>query len=152
MPIERLPLDQNQKNIARDLGLSDDFMRILSMRGLATEQEIISFLRPSFDKMSSPFDIDGMKESKDKLRAITFTLRDRLIADGAKDCLLLGAGGCGVCERCSKLDGEPCKAPHLAIPGLEAYGVNVSKLAAAAGMKYINGVNTVTYFGAILFN
>lgn len=101
-------------------------------------------------QLEDSFDIDGMRESKDKLRTITFTLRDRLIADGAKDYLLLGAGGCGVCARCSKLDNEPCKAPSLAIPSLEAYGVNVSKLAAAAGMKYINGVNTVTYFGAIL--
>jgi hypothetical protein len=34
---------------------------------------------------------------------------------------------------------------------LEAYGFNVSRLAAAADMKYINGQNTVTYFGAVLF-
>jgi hypothetical protein len=38
------------------------------------------------------------------------------------------------------------------MPSLEAYGVNVSKLAASAGMKYINGQNTVTYFGAVLFS
>ena len=68
MPIERLPLDENQLKIALDLGLSHDFMRILSMRGLSTEQEIISFLRPSFDKMSSPFDIDGMKEAADRIK------------------------------------------------------------------------------------
>ena len=34
---------------------------------------------------------------------------------------------------------------------LEAYGINVSKLAEVAGMNYINGKDTVTYFGAILF-
>ena len=34
---------------------------------------------------------------------------------------------------------------------LEAYGVNVSELASASGMKYINGQNTVTYFGAVFF-
>jgi hypothetical protein len=38
------------------------------------------------------------------------------------------------------------------MPSLEAYGVNVSALASAAGMKYINGQNTVTYFGAVLFD
>lgn len=27
----------------------------------------------------------------------------------------------------------------------------VSELAASCGMKYINGQNTVTYFGAVLF-
>ena len=34
---------------------------------------------------------------------------------------------------------------------LEAYGINVSRMAQTAGMKYINGTNTVTYFGAVLF-
>ena len=31
-------------------------------------------------------------------------------------------------------------------------GMNVSLLAKAAGMKYVNGQNTVTYFGAMLFS
>ena len=66
--------------------------------------------------------------------------------------LHLGAGGCGVCERCAKQTGEPCRFPHLALASLEAYGVNVSQLAQAANMKYINGQNTVTYFGAVLFS
>ena len=38
----------------------------------------------------------------------------------------------------------------LAMSSLEAYGINVSVLAPQAGMKYINGINTVTYFGAVL--
>jgi hypothetical protein len=38
------------------------------------------------------------------------------------------------------------------MPSLEAYGINVSELAKAAGMNYINGQNTVTYFGAVLFS
>ena len=45
---------------------------------------------------------------------------------------------------------EPCRFPEKAIGSLEAYGVNVSLLAQTAGMRYINGQNTVTYFGAIL--
>ena len=40
---------------------------------------------------------------------------------------------------------------ELAMPSLETYGINVSELAASSGMKYINGQNTVTYFGALLF-
>jgi len=38
------------------------------------------------------------------------------------------------------------------MPSLETYGINVSRLAPAVGMKYVNGVNTVTYFGAVLFS
>ena len=39
-----------------------------------------------------------------------------------------------------------------AMPSLEAYGVNVSQLAKTAEMKYVNGQDTVTYFGAVLFS
>ena len=34
---------------------------------------------------------------------------------------------------------------------LETYGIAVSELAALAGMNYINGSDTVTYFGAVLY-
>jgi predicted metal-binding protein len=79
-------------------------------------------------------------------------LRGVFAQAGMTHVLHLCAGGCGVCERCAKQDGQPCRAPELAMPSLEAYGVNVSALASAAGMKYINGQNTVTYFGAVLFD
>ena len=57
--------------------------------------------------------------------------------------------GCRVCPVCGKRTGEPCRHPQQAISSLEAYGVNVSLLAQAAGMRYTNGQNTVTYFGAV---
>ena len=63
--------------------------------------------------------------------------------------LFMGAGGCRICKRCAKLDNEPCRFPEEAMSSLEAYGANVSALARSAGMKYINGVDTVTYFGAV---
>ena len=65
--------------------------------------------------------------------------------------LHLGAGGCRLCPVCGKKTGEPCRFPHKALASLESYGINVSKLAAQCGMRYINGENTVTYFGAALF-
>ena len=64
------------------------------------------------------------------------------------EALLLGAGGCRLCPRCAKADNQPCRFPDAALASLEAYGVNVSLLAPQAGMQYINGANTVTYFGA----
>ena len=64
--------------------------------------------------------------------------------------LILGAGGCRICKSCAVLINEPCRHPERAIGSLEAYGINVSKLAQAAKMNYINGKDTVTYFGAIL--
>ena len=65
--------------------------------------------------------------------------------------LHLGAGGCHMCGVCAKRTNEPCRHPELAMPSLETYGIDVSELAASSGMKYINGQNTVTYFGALLF-
>ena len=66
--MERTALAPTQTAMARKLGLSDDFMRILAMRGLDTEDEILSFLRPSLDEMSSPFDIDGMREGAERIK------------------------------------------------------------------------------------
>lgn len=67
----------------------------------------------------------------------------------AKDILHLGAGGCRVCEVCAKRTNEPCRFPEQAMASLETYGVAVSELAAKCGMNYINGQNTVTFFGAV---
>ena len=66
--------------------------------------------------------------------------------------LHLGAGGCHVCERCAKMDDQPCRFPEKAVSSLETYGVNVSELAKSAGMKYINGQDTVTYFAAMFID
>ena len=65
--------------------------------------------------------------------------------------LVLSAGGCPVCSECAAVQNEPCRFPERARASLEAYGIAVSELAALCGMKYINGANTVTYFGAYLF-
>ena len=83
---------------------------------------------------------------------IPMELRKKLDGAPFKRVMHLGAGGCGVCKVCAKRSDEPCRFPDLAIASLESYGVNVSAMAASAGMKYINGVNTVTYFGAVLFD
>jgi len=66
--------------------------------------------------------------------------------------LLLTAGGCRLCRICGAVTGEPCRFPEKAHPSLEAYAINVSSVAAACGLKYINGQNTVTYFGMVLID
>ena len=99
------------------------------------------------------YDFEGMMEAGAAHNRLVQQIRDHISPDAyGKDfskILHLGAGGCRVCEVCAKKTGEPCRFPEKALASLEAYGVNVSKLAAAAGMKYINGQNTVTYFGAV---
>ena len=99
--------------------------------------------------LEDSFDIEGMQSAKNDFSKLIQTMR-RSFPD--PEVLHLGAGGCGVCEICAKREDLPCRFPDLAVASLEGYGINVSKLAASAGMKYINGQDTVTYFGAVLFS
>ena len=104
-------------------------------------------------KLEDSFDYEGMVAAKQQMPKIIGQLRaelDKKIKPTKS--LHLGAGGCGVCDVCAKRTNEPCRLPHLATSSLEAYGINVSELAKAADMKYINGQDTVTYFGAVLFD
>ncbi len=102
-------------------------------------------------ELEDSYDFEGMIAAKKRSYPLSRSLRRLFEGDEFAGVLHLGAGGCGVCEICAKQTGETCRFPGLAMPSLEAYGINVSKLAEASGMKYINGQNTVTYFGAVLF-
>ncbi len=90
MPTPRLPLDEKQIAISTKLGLSQDFMRILASRGLNDEKEILSFLRPSLDSMSSPFDIDGMKEASERIKKAILG-KEKILIFGDYDCDGIGA-------------------------------------------------------------
>jgi predicted metal-binding protein len=65
--------------------------------------------------------------------------------------LLLGAGGCLICEKCSIVDNKPCRFPDKAFTSVEACGIDVMSLSKSAGVKYNNGVNTVTFMGVVLY-
>lgn len=103
----------------------------------------------TIDTLEDSYDFEGMMRAGARMNRLTQEVRRLLPAD-ADAYLLLGAGGCRICQRCAKQEDQPCRCPDKALASLEAYGVNVSELAKLAGMKYINGVNTVTYFGAVL--
>jgi predicted metal-binding protein len=100
--------------------------------------------------LEDSYDIEGMEKAKvnhsklaKKINAEVKSIYD--------DYLQLTAGGCDICPTCAITDDKPCRFPDKAISSLEAYCMNVSTLAGLCGMKYINGQNTVTYFGAYLF-
>ncbi len=96
------------------------------------------------------FDFEGMVEASKRHAKVTDAITEMIFANVHDDILRLSAGGCPVCEVCAKRTDEPCRNPDKALASLEAYGIYVAKLAAQCGMKYINGPNTVTYFGAYL--
>ena len=103
-------------------------------------------------RLEDSFDVEGMTEARESQRKLSQALRSAFQSAGLSHALHLSVGGCGVCRPCAKVKGVPCVHPELAMSSLEAYGINVSRMAQTAGMKYINGANTVTYFGAVLFS
>lgn len=103
------------------------------------------------DPLEDSFDFEGMMAAAARSSRIGQRLTGLFRGWGLPRWLQLGAGGCHVCGECARRANEPCRHPDLALASLETYGIDVSRLAAAAGMNYINGPNTVTYFGALLF-
>ncbi len=103
--------------------------------------------------LEDSYDFEGMMAALRRHREVTDRITDAVReAIGESDILQLSAGGCVICETCAKRQDLPCVHPDRALASLEAYGIYVSKLAELAGMNYINGKNTVTYFGAYLFS
>jgi predicted metal-binding protein len=127
-----------------DVGDIDTLMAEVKKYDYALVYQTVTVLEDSFD-------FEGMIAAKKRTYPISQSLRDVFFDMNISKVLHLGAGGCGVCEKCAKQTGEPCRFPKKALPSLEAYGINVSALAKSAEMKYINGQDTVTYFGAVLF-
>jgi predicted metal-binding protein len=101
--------------------------------------------------LEDSFDIEGMHEASLRHNRLVQAVQAAAKASG-EDGLVLGAGACGACKTCTKREGKPCRFPERAVLSLEACGVDVSQLAKLAGLKYINGANTVTYFGVLLYH
>lgn len=101
-------------------------------------------------ELEDSFDFEGMQEAGKNHEAVSGRIFKELQSEYPEG-LRLTAGGCSICRVCGAKTGEPCRFPDQAISSLEAYCMNVSELAGKCGMKYINGVNTVTYFSGFLF-
>ena len=111
-----------------------------------------ALLYQTVSPLEDSFDIEGMLKAGAHHAALSQRLQ-HACADALKENFLhLTCGGCHLCEQCAKLSGEPCRQPEKALPSLEGYGVDVYQTVRNTGLRYINGANTVTYFGMILFN
>ena len=102
-------------------------------------------------QIENSFDFEGMKEAQFKHSKIADKI-NKYIKKQFDNYLQLTAGECSTCPVCAQVENKPCRFSDKAISSLEAYCMNVSTLAEICHMKYINGQNTVTYFGAFLFN
>jgi len=97
------------------------------------------------------FDIEGMLEAGKSHVMTSQRLQEQAAAILPEGFLHLTCGGCHLCPTCTKAEGLPCRMPEKALPSLEGYCVDVYNTTKDTPLKYINGQNTVTYFGAILF-
>jgi predicted metal-binding protein len=96
--------------------------------------------------LEDSFDYEGMMKAGEIHNSLTAGMQEKF--GGANP--VFGAGGCRICKPCAYP--KPCPFPRRAVSSIEASGINVTELSRAAGIKYNNGPNTVTYFSMILFN
>lgn len=101
-------------------------------------------------RLEDSFDYEGMIAGAHAFKELMDRFKQKLdkVMSGY---LLLGNEGCHRCSPCTYPD-APCRFPELLYHPLEGYGFIVSELSKEAGIRYNNGPDTVTYFGALLFN
>ena len=109
-------------------------------------------LYQTIGEIEDSFDIEGMGEVGRKHKETSHRV-DEAVKSVMGDArfLHLSNGGCDLCARCSKEDNIPCRFPDKMIKAMEGYCIDVYKTTKTTGLKYVNGTNTVTYFGIVLF-
>lgn len=127
-----------------DVGPIEELIASIRRYDRALFYQVISPLEDSFD-------IEGMTKAKESLVQVSQKLLDAVQPDPGAAVLHLSGGGCGLCSPCAKIVNAPCRHPDRALASLESYGVDVYQTTRNTPMKYINGANTVTYFGMVLF-
>jgi len=101
--------------------------------------------------LEDSWDFEGMMAAAQTHNQMMRDLARRIAAHyPGCEVLPLGCGGCGYCEKCSCPD-APCRFPDEALASVEGYGLDVKALVTPCGLNYINGVNTVSYVGMVLF-
>jgi predicted metal-binding protein len=100
--------------------------------------------------LEDSYDFEGMMEGKAHHDDICDAVTEYFKSIYHGDALILSGESCSRCSKCTYPD-APCRFPEKLSPSIESYGVEVNRLAKIVNVNYINGANTVTYFGCILF-
>lgn len=155
--VEKIPFDENLRSYCEMNYCGSYGKNYACPPGVGTAKAVIekaktyktALVFQSVYPVQDSFDFEGMEEA-----ASLHSKTARRILDKVKkeyiDFLQLTVGECDICKDCTQLAGKPCRFPDKAVSSLEAYCMNVSVLAPLCGMQYINGKDTVTYFGAFL--
>ena len=108
-------------------------------------------LYQSISQIEDSFDIEGMFEASHAHAQLSQQIHAMVKPLLGDQFLHLSCGGCHLCETCARRTGEACRHPEYALPAMEGYGIDVYNTTLTTSLKYINGTNTVTYFGLVLF-
>lgn len=107
---------------AKRLGISERFLRLLRGRGIA-DGDVPSFLHPSFDDLSSPYDIPGMREAADRVR-LAVERKEKILIFGDYDC----DGICAIAILMLALKGKADADYFIPNRLTDGYGMNVRSL------------------------
>ena len=108
-------------------------------------------LYQTIGSLEDSFDVEGMLAAGANHADVSVRIQKQLKQLLKKPFLHLGCGGCHLCRVCAKRTGEPCRCPEYALPAMEGYGIDVYNTTRNTSLNYINGTDTVTYFGLVLF-
>jgi len=103
-------------------------------------------------ELEDSFDFEGMQLGAKKHSDIVRSIKQHFEKNYSKDILALAAGGCSLCETCGIITNTPCPNPELTMASVEGYGMDVTQLAALAGMPFKWGEPRVYYVGVVLYN
>jgi len=101
--------------------------------------------------LEDSFDIEGMTAASASHAQVSQRLQERAAGMNLRETLHLTCGGCRLCETCAKRENLPCRFPDKALPSMESYGVDVYQTTKDTPLLYINGQDTVTFFGLLLW-
>lgn len=108
-------------------------------------------LYQTISSIEDSFDIEGMLKAGQAHAELSREIHRQLKTMQTDNLLHLTCGGCRLCTSCAKEEDMPCRFPESALPSLEGYGVDVYRTTLGTDLKYINGENTVTFFGMVLY-
>lgn len=157
--VDKIPLDKDLRNYCEVNYCGSYGKNYACPPSVGSAEELIekaktynkALVFQTVTNLEDSYDFEGMSQAALKHSKIADAITND-VKNQFSNYLLLTAGGCAVCAVCAQVDAKPCRLPEKATSSLEAYCMNVSTLAELCNMNYINGQNTVTYFGAFLFN
>ena len=95
-------------------------------------------------------DIDETLATRPEHEVVTNQVRDLLREMGVEP-YVLSTESCSICDRCSWLDGKPCRYPEKMHPCVESHGINILPMIEELGLTFQYGENVVTWFSLLFY-